>query len=1002
MDDSIEYREEEDSELVTSYQPSPYMDMTPYSSLNYEYSSSDNSMHPSDIGSARPSEFSPMQSYRDGHKRQPQFIPTELARSQIKKVENEMKKMHKRHCQLLKDMDENYTSIEKETHQRYIEFINKWKEQVKKKIAQYRKVIESLTMEINELRDFTENNVSNLQEKNAKLMQEKKELLVKYDSDMTEKERLREESIQSLQSAYEKQIDRMQKDKHHLTNQLEELQAEKYSLETYNTQLLEIIQSNEKELETHSRTAENATKEVCQLVLEKILVEVSGDETEYNKVKNRFEELKKKRSSVKRRIANWIKEFERMNGRPCQNSDKEQIKGLYAHYVAINKELETLQKKLQGIRSQNVSVDEKSSRRARSFSPSPALNVSAESYMSKQEPETTPRDTDRLKGLKGRNLIKSPMIANSIITTAELQNVKAERDSYKEEVSKLKEYILGSLEEANKHILTNLEKEKEEWKAKAQEMQKNLEADEMLVDKLKSEYDYLMSKITDTGETDIATLKAHLAYCTSELTSTKEKFLALKSGSFQKKLNEDLEEHSNEVKLLKDNLRRLEEENKNLVNQKEQLQLEKDQALKTYNQLNSVEKEKTEIQSKLQVTTKELQELKQYFTVKDQELKDSLRQRKLLHNQLEDLRGKIRVFCRVRPMNQSETKKGCRSILNICDDFTLNCETKPGDVKPFSYDSVFGPSATQSEVFEDTKRLVQSAVDGFNVCIFAYGQTGSGKTYTIQGERDNPGITPLAIQEIFNILESMNSYTWEVSCFMVELYMYNLIDLFRPKGNKETLSIRKDMKGMVYVPEALKHTVSSSQELIGRFHEGIASRHTGKTLMNNSSSRSHLIFTILITVTNNETGQRTVGKLSLVDLAGSERVRKSEATAERLREGQAINKSLTALGDVISALSSHEAHIPYRNNKLTMLMSDSLGGSAKTLMFVNVSPASYNREETMMSLYYASRVKLITNEPIKNIESKEMSKMKQEYMLVAAERDKYKKALENKGSEVQE
>mmetsp|Transcript_8417 Transcript_8417/g.1146 ORF Transcript_8417/g.1146 Transcript_8417/m.1146 type:complete len:144 (+) Transcript_8417:2068-2499(+) len=143
--------------------------------------------------------------------------------------------------------------------------------------------------------------------------------------------------------------------------------------------------------------------------------------------------------------------------------------------------------------------------------------------------------------------------------------------------------------------------------------------------------------------------------------------------------------------------------------------------------------------------------------------------------------------------------------------------------------------------------------------------------------------------------------------------------------------------------------------------------------MNDSSSRSHLIFGVLIDVTNHETNQRTVGKLSLVDLAGSERVSKTDATAERLREGRAINKSLTALGDVISALSSGESHIPYRNNKLTMLMSDSLGGTAKTLMFVNISPADYNREETLMSLNYASRVKLITNEPFKNIETKEMS-----------------------------
>ena len=116
-----------------------------------------------------------------------------------------------------------------------------------------------------------------------------------------------------------------------------------------------------------------------------------------------------------------------------------------------------------------------------------------------------------------------------------------------------------------------------------------------------------------------------------------------------------------------------------------------------------------------------------------------------------------------------------------------------------------------------------------------------------------------------------------------------------------------------------------------------------------------------------------------------------------MKEGRAINKSLTALGDVISALSSGESHIPYRNNKLTMIMSDSLGGTAKTLMFVNVSPASYNREEILMSLYYAARVKLITNEPTKNVETKEMSKMKQEILDLGIERDKLRLVLERSG-----
>ena len=392
--------------------------------------------------------------------------------------------------------------------------------------------------------------------------------------------------------------------------------------------------------------------------------------------------------------------------------------------------------------------------------------------------------------------------------------------------------------------------------------------------------------------------------------------------------------------------------------------------------------------------------LQEKNNTKEQELKDSLRQRKLLHNQLEDLKGKIRVFCRVRPLSKGELERGCNNITTIVDEFTITCDSKSG-IKPFVYDSVFGPNSTQDEVFEDTRRVVQSSIDGYNVCVFAYGQTGSGKTYTMTGDERNPGVTPRAMDELYNILNHLpNHYRWKVTCYMVEIYLDTLVDLFIPKdfrGTPPSLTIKKDIKGIVVIPEATLFEVKSSREIMAKFDEGNLMRHTSSTKMNDVSSRSHLVFGVMIDVTNTETNQRTVGKLSLVDLAGSERVSKTEATAERLKEGRAINKSLSALGDVISALSSNESHIPYRNNKLTMLMSDSLGGTAKTLMFVNVSPASYNLEETTMSLYYAARVKLITNDPSKNIESKEMSTLKQEILSVSGERDKYKAVLEKNG-----
>jgi len=149
-----------------------------------------------------------------------------------------------------------------------------------------------------------------------------------------------------------------------------------------------------------------------------------------------------------------------------------------------------------------------------------------------------------------------------------------------------------------------------------------------------------------------------------------------------------------------------------------------------------------------------------------------------------------------------------------------------------------------------------------------------------------------------------------------------------------------------------------------------------KTAMNAESSRSHLVFSILVESTNKSTGATALGKLTLVDLAGSERQSKTQATGERLKEAKSINMSLSALGDVISALSTGEKHVPYRNNLLTRLLQDGLGGNAKTLMFVNISPADYNAEETSTSLQYAQRVKMITNDASKAQESAEIKRLK--------------------------
>eukprot|EP00741_Cyanophora_paradoxa_P000662 tig00000430_g637.t1 len=362
-------------------------------------------------------------------------------------------------------------------------------------------------------------------------------------------------------------------------------------------------------------------------------------------------------------------------------------------------------------------------------------------------------------------------------------------------------------------------------------------------------------------------------------------------------------------------------------------------------------------------------------------LKDEVILRKKYYNTIEDMKGKIRVFARTRPRLPSEQGN---PVLVFPDPYTIEVPGRNGQTKSFQFDACFPEDTSQERVFEDTKtlnftdapaprpskdtkNLIQSAVDGFNVCIFAYGQTGSGKTLRLRH-------APLLVCE-----RDRKKFTFSVSSYMLELYMDQLWDVLAPpaqRANAPKLEVKKDARGMVYVPGVTTVQANSLADLKATFEQGLEQRHVASTRMNADSSRSHLVFSVVIEATNLKTGVKTAGKLSLVDLAGSERVAKSEASGATLKEAQSINKSLSALGDVIAALSSGADFIPYRNHKITMLMQDSLGGNAKTLMFVNVSPTDYNADESANSLQYAARVKTITNNATVAVESKEIQRLK--------------------------
>ncbi|KAH8055217.1 hypothetical protein JL720_14326 [Aureococcus anophagefferens] len=334
------------------------------------------------------------------------------------------------------------------------------------------------------------------------------------------------------------------------------------------------------------------------------------------------------------------------------------------------------------------------------------------------------------------------------------------------------------------------------------------------------------------------------------------------------------------------------------------------------------------------------------------------------------MKGKIRVLCRVRPLAQFERDRGAGESAVVKDgegSLTVLPAKEKGEKKKFMFDFVFdgaGAENSQPRLFEDVKQLITSTVDGYNVCLFCYGQTGSGKTFTM-GSDSRIGAT----------LGPDGRCDCTVTLSMFEVYCDKLVDLLNTSPQQPHLKItlaEHSPTGLVHVEGAKSREVADAKALVDALAFGIGNRTVHATKMNSESSRSHLVMMMEISSTNKRTGHKVTGKLTLVDLAGSERVDKSGATGEPLKEATARaakgdSTSLQRDGHqqvAVGAGRRHRVangrgggHVPYRNHPLTMLMSDSVGGSAKTMMIVCSSPASDNVAETLSSLQFATRCK---------------------------------------------
>jgi len=491
---------------------------------------------------------------------------------------------------------------------------------------------------------------------------------------------------------------------------------------------------------------------------------------------------------------------------------------------------------------------------------------------------------------------------------------------------------------------------------------------------LKSTKEDMRKLLKDKENSDIiiSKLRQELAVAGK---SHKRHIQELEGRAFQ--ANEELEQRIKEVELMLEDSRmkgrdleellksRIEtwEQKEIMVNQFVGLQIQNVQDLR----LSSVSI-RDEIQNCQKRWSEELSGLGQSLNVLINDAKSyhaALEENRKLFNEIQELKGNIRVYCRIRPFLPGEDQKST-TIEYIGDDGDLiiaNPTRKGnGGSKSFKFNKVLGPTASQDEVFKDIQPLIRSVLDGYNVCIFAYGQTGSGKTYTMTGPENATekewGVNYRALNDLFHISHNRgDTIKYEISVQMIEIYNEQIRDLLGSSGPEKKLGIlNASQPNGLAVPDATLHPVNSTFDVIQLMRMGLANRAVGSTALNERSSRSHSVVTIHIRGVNLKNGATLRGALHLVDLAGSERVDRSAVTGDRLKEAQHINKSLSALGDVIFSLSQKNAHVPYRNSKLTQVLQSSLGGHAKTLMFVQINPDVSSYSETLSTLKFAERV----------------------------------------------
>ena len=381
------------------------------------------------------------------------------------------------------------------------------------------------------------------------------------------------------------------------------------------------------------------------------------------------------------------------------------------------------------------------------------------------------------------------------------------------------------------------------------------------------------------------------------------------------------------------------------------------------------------------------------------------------------MQSNFSVCVRVRPLIEREIRADEEEVIQISDESKIITILEPVISSTvdatayakhsFTFDQVFGPDISQSQVYNQQCRpIIDSVFRGFNATILAYGQTGTGKSFTISGTRTEPGIIPRAVEDIFAKIYEAKNTQFLLRASFLQLYKEQIQDLLDTRTKNLRIREQQTQDGvLIYVDNLSEFIVRNPQELFQLLEHGGKNRKIGPTHMNVESSRSHSVFSLTIEQRNtNCDGGIILSKLNIVDLAGSERISMTKVSGERLEETKKINSSLTALGNVIAALIDLEkgkrSHIPYRDSKLTKLLQDSLGGNCKTIFIANVTPSSSSYQETLNTLKFADRARKIQNKAHINekFDSKVMIKRYEKEILRLRQELKMLQSLE--GSQV--